>query len=130
MTRRTRGTVVGVRPQLVQEHLKVIASVRIESGETREAYMPDREISAILPRSVLLGDARRAPVSLMETIAPILSRMTEGRLVRVWQYKDRWFFSFQQWKGVRFRDDAEEKTGAVTGAREVSLDQSQTARPA
>ena len=130
MTRGTRGTVVGVRPQLVQQHLKVVASVRIESGETREAYMPDREISAILPRSVLLGEARRAPVSLLETIASILSRMTEGRLVRVWEYKDRWFFSFQQWKGVRFLDDAEEKPDTARGAEDVSPDQSQTATPA
>jgi len=130
MTRGTRGTVVGVRPQLVQQHLKVVASVRVQSGETLEAYMPDREISAILPRSVLLGDARRAPVSLTETMAPILSRMTEGRLVRVWQYKDRWFFSFQQWKGVRFLDEEEEKPGPAPCPRAVSPDQPQSAKPA
>jgi len=102
MTRGTKGTVVSVRPRLDAEHLKVIAQVRTEAGETLEAHMPDREVAAVLPRSVLLGASRTAPVSLIDTVGPILARMTEGRDVRVWQYKDRWFFSFQPWKGVRF----------------------------
>ncbi len=104
MKKGTRGTVVSVRPELLKEHLKVVATVKTDAGDTVDAHMPDREISAILPRSVLLGAARTAPLSLLDTLAPILSRMTEGRLVRVLQYKDRWFFSFQQWKGVRFLD--------------------------
>jgi hypothetical protein len=69
--------------------------------------MPDREVSAILPRSVLVGTARTAPVSLLGTLQPILSRMTEGRQVRIWQYRERWFFSFVAWRGVRFLSDQE-----------------------
>jgi hypothetical protein len=130
MTRGTRGTVVSVRPQLREQRLKVVAAVRTESGEVIDAYMPDREISAILPRSVLLGEARAAPVSLMETVGPILTRMTEGRIVRVWQYKDRWFFSFQQWKGVRFLDNAGRESGTGSGVGEIRPDQGQTAKPA
>ena len=102
MTKGTRGTVTSVRPELKEHRLKVVATIRTESGETLDAHMPDREVSAVLPRSVLLGDSRKAPLALLDTLAPILARMTEGRLVRVWQYKERWFFSFQQWKGVRF----------------------------
>lgn len=105
MTKGTRGTLISVRPQLREKRLAVIAEVKTDGGEVLEAYMPDREVSAVLPRSVLLGSSRTAPLSLLETIAPILSRMSEGRAVRAWKYKDRWFFSFQQWRGVRFEED-------------------------
>ncbi|MCX7031306.1 MAG: hypothetical protein NTU62_14465, partial [Spirochaetes bacterium] len=33
---------------------------------------------------------------------PIVARMTEGRVVRMWQYGERWFCSFLPWKSVRF----------------------------
>ena len=105
MPKGTRGTVVSVRPELQQERLKVVATVKTPAGETLQAQMPDREISAILPRSVLLGQACTAPPALMETLRPILSRMTEGRDVRLWQYRERWFFSFRQWKSVRFVEE-------------------------
>lgn len=102
MTRRVRATVVAVRPELKGERLCVVARVRTEGGETYEAGMPDREVSAILPRSVLVGEGSTAPRELLSTIQPILARMSEGRVVRVWDYKDRKYFSFQPWKGVRF----------------------------
>ena len=94
-----------VRPELHAERLKVIVTVRTDSGETVEAHMPDREVSALLPRSILLGSGSTAPLSLMDTVEPILARMTEGRRVRVWQYKERLFFSFQPWRSVRFLPD-------------------------
>ena len=100
-----KGTVVTVRPLLQGERLRVVARVRADDGETVEAHMPDREVAAILPRSVLVGTERHAPVALLETIRPILSRMTEGRRVRVWVFKDRRFFSFLPWRGVRFVPD-------------------------
>ena len=109
MTKGTRGTVVRVRPELRAERLKVIVVVKTETGEMLEAHMPDREVAAVLPRSILLGPARTAPISLLDTMEPILARMTEGRLVRVWQYKERWFFSFQPWKNVRFVADGLKK---------------------
>lgn len=100
-----KGVVVRVRPELQAERLKVVVTVRTDSGENVEAHMPDREVSALLPRSILLGSGTTAPLSLMDTVEPILARMTEGRRVRVWQYKERWFFSFQPWRGVRFRPE-------------------------
>jgi hypothetical protein len=107
-----KGTVIGVRPELRDRRLSAVATVKTESGELLEAHMPDRELSVVLPRSVLLGTSRKAPLSLLDTIAPILSRMTEGRVVRAWKFKERWFFSFQQWRGVRFED------GPAGGTRE------------
>jgi hypothetical protein len=111
MTKGTRGTIVRVRPELRAERLKVIAAVKTETGELLEAHMPDREVAAVLPRSILLGQARTAPHSLLGTMDPILSSMTEGRQVRIWKYKERWFFSFQPWKNVRFVEDTYSKTG-------------------
>jgi hypothetical protein len=109
MTRRMRATVVAVRPELKDERLRVFARVRTEGGEMLEAGMPDREVSAILPRSVLVGEGTTAPRELLSTIQPILARMSEGRVVRVWDYKDRKYFSFHPWKGVRFTDGEKDR---------------------
>jgi len=111
MTRRVLATVVAVRPELKDRRLRVVARVRTEGGEVIEAGMPDREVSAILPRSVLVGAGTTAPCGLLATIQPILARMSEGRAVRVWDYKDRKYFSFQPWKGVRFTDGEKDRAG-------------------
>ena len=105
MKKGLKGMVVGVLAELQAERLKVIATVKTESGEVVEAHMPGREMSAILPRSILLGSGTTAPLSLLDTVTPILARMTEGRQVRLWQYRERWFFSFPAWRSVRFVAD-------------------------
>jgi len=97
-----RGTVTRARPLLAGERLRVVAEVRALSGEIREVSLPDREVAAILPRSILLGGSCRAPASLLGTLEPIVARKTEGRVVRMWQYGERWFCSFLPWKSVRF----------------------------
>jgi hypothetical protein len=107
MKKGTKGVVLSVRPEIQAERLKVTVVIRTDSGESVEAHMPDRELAAVVPRSILLGPGTIAHPSLTETMTPILARMTEGRRVRVWQYKERWFFSFQPWRGVRFRDRIE-----------------------
>jgi hypothetical protein len=99
-----KGTVDSVRPILNEDRLKVVARVRTADGNLRDAYMPDRELSAVLPRSILVGASTRAPRGLLSTMEPILARMTQGRTVRVWSYKERDYFSFQPWKSVRFTD--------------------------
>jgi hypothetical protein len=118
-----RGTVVKVRPELHAGRLRVLVSVKSEAGEVLEAQMPDREVAAILPRSVLLGESSVAPLSLLDTVSPILARMSEGRTVRVWQYRERWFLSFQPWRSVRFADegggsDERDAPGPATGPGE------------
>jgi len=97
-----RGTVTRARPLLYGERLRVVAEVRSDAGDVREVSLPDREVAAILPRSILLGGSCRAPVSMLGTLEPIVARMTEGRVVRMWQYADRWYCSFLPWKSVRF----------------------------
>jgi len=112
MKKGTKGAALSVRPEIQAERLKVVVVIRTDSGETVEAHMPDRELAALLPRSILLGSGTTAHPSLMDTMRPILARMTEGRRVRVWQYKERWFFSFQPWRGVRFRGNGESTRSA------------------
>jgi hypothetical protein len=97
-----RGTVTRARPILNGEHLRVVVEVRSDTGEVREVSLPDREVAVILPRSILLGGSCRAPVSMLGTLEPIVARMSEGRMVRMWQYGERWFCSFLPWKSVRF----------------------------
>jgi hypothetical protein len=97
-----KGTVTTARLLLNGERLRVMIEVRTVSGEVREVSLPDREVAAILPRSILLGGSCRAPLSLLGTLQPIMARMSEGRMVRMWQYGDRWFCSFLPWKSVRF----------------------------
>ena len=103
--KRPMGTIQAAAPQLQGPHLKVVASVRMDEGDLREAQLPDRELAVMLPRCVLVAGAARAPVSLLDTMRPIVERMCVGRRARTWEYKDRWFFSFQPWKGVRFVED-------------------------
>jgi hypothetical protein len=100
-----RGTVTRARLSLNGERLRVVAEVRSDSGQVREVSLPDREVAAILPRSILLGSSCRAPVAMLGTLEPIVARMTEGRVVRMWQYADRWYCSFLPWKSVRFVPD-------------------------
>ncbi len=107
MNKGPRGIVTEVRAEAPEGRLRVTAHVRLQDGPPVEAQMPDREVSALLPRSVLVGGVRRAPLSLLDTLRPILVRMTEGREVRAWQYRERWFFSFTAWRGVRFVPDDE-----------------------
>ena len=105
MKKGLKGTAVTVHPQLQGERLKVVVTLKTDEGEVMEAQMPDREVSALLPRSILLGSGARAPVSLLGTVQPILARLTEGRRVRVWQYRERWFLSFPGWRSVRFVEE-------------------------
>lgn len=107
-----RGTVTRARPLLAGARLRVVVEVRSDAGEVREVSLPDREVAAILPRSILLGGSCRAPVALLGTLAPIVARMTEGRVVRMWQYADRWYGSFLPWKSVRFETEGVGPTDA------------------
>jgi hypothetical protein len=84
--------------------LVVKLSVLADREPRREAYLPDRELSALLPRSLLVGPLRAAPQELLGTIRPILDRLVRGRTVRLWDYRDRSYASFLSWRAVRFRD--------------------------
>jgi hypothetical protein len=96
------GRVEEACPVLEGERLKARLRVATASGERLEAWLPDRELAALLPRSILVGSSRRAPPELLSTIEPMLDRLTLGRQVRVWSYRERTYASFLPWRAVRF----------------------------
>jgi len=98
----TVGRVEEARPLLEGAHLKACLRVTTETGESLEAWLPDRELAALLPRSILVGTGRQAPPELLSTIEPMLGRLALGRQVRVWSYRERSYASFLPWKAVRF----------------------------
>jgi len=97
------------------ERLKARLRVATVTGERLEAYLPDRELAALLPRTILVGANRRAPPELLSTIEPMLERLALGRQVRVWSYRERSYASFLPWRAVRFAADKPE--GGPEGRR-------------
>jgi hypothetical protein len=102
-----KGVVVDVRATVVGERLRVGARVSTPAEGMVEALLPDREVAAFLPRSLLLGPGARAPRSLLGSLTPILRRFTIGREVRLWSYDESRYFSFPSWRNVRFCGDEE-----------------------
>ena len=102
-----KGVIVDVRPVLSGQRLRVVARVRTEECGPVDAYLPDREVAAFLPRSLLVGESRAVPRDLLGTIAPILRRFVAGRQVRLWQYESATYFSFPSWRSVKFRPDGD-----------------------
>lgn len=109
-----RGTIVAVRPILIEKRLRVVARVLKEDRVKIDAYLPDREVSALLPRSALLGQARKAPKQLLKTVSSIIKRMVSGRPVRVWKYGDSYYFSFLSWRGVTFQSARDASNASAT----------------
>ncbi len=96
------GTIKKIECFTENGKLRVRALIIDEKQHKLKAILPSREIAAIVPKYVLLGDVNRADQSILETIQSILKRMTEGRKIRIWNYQGITYFSFIQWKNVRF----------------------------
>jgi hypothetical protein len=110
------GRVEEARPVLEGERLKARLRVVTAAGQMLEAYLPDRELAALLPRSILVGSERRAPPELLSTIEPMLVRLAMGRQVRVWSYRERSYASFLPWRAVRFAAESPQEAPAGPGA--------------
>lgn len=104
------ASVEAVTMRLVDRRLRVEAVVRGDGGARTAARVPDRELAALLPRSILAAGGDPAP-QLLETIAAILKRTVVGRRVRVWEYGGQRYLAFLSWSSVRFR------VGQVSGTR-------------
>ena len=100
--RATGGRVQQALALLEGERLKARLRVCTDSGEVLEAYLPDRELAALIPRTVLVGEGKLAPPELLGTIEPMLARLTQARRVRLWSYRERRYASFLSWRRVRF----------------------------
>ena len=101
-----KGVVVDVRATVTGERMRVGARVSTKDGMI-DALLPDREVAAFLPRSLLLAGKGSAPRSLLASLTPILRRFAVGRDVRVWSYEEARYFSFPSWRSVRFREGDE-----------------------
>jgi len=99
-----RGRIVTVHPRILEQKLKVKATLLTEKQGLLQAFMPDRELSALLPRGILLAGKRQAPRQLLSTIKAMLKRMAVGRTVRVWKYGEDYYFSFIPWREVTFEE--------------------------
>ena len=101
---RHKGRIEAVKPFIEGSRLKVRLTVCEPDGQQHLAFLPDRELSALLPRSILLTSLREVPRELLDTLDPMLGQLIRGRMVRLWQYADRWYASFLPWRSVRFAD--------------------------
>lgn len=93
--------VVAVDTRLVEQRLRVEAVVRGADGKRCSVRVPDRELAALLPRSILAAEGS-PPAALLDTIRAIVGRLLMGRRVRVWEYRDQRYLSFLSWRNVRF----------------------------
>ncbi|MBA7622604.1 hypothetical protein ES703_29982 [subsurface metagenome] len=96
------GKIKSIQPVLIEGRLKVVASVATDTGEVKEAFLPDRELSALLPRAILSGQDKEVPKELLNTLEPIIKKMAAGRKVRMWNYQEKNYVSFLSWRSVRF----------------------------
>ena len=77
---KNKGCVEAVEPLIEADRLKVRLTVRSSDGLQYFAYLPDRELSALLPRSILLGSLRDVPPEILKTIASrVGTRRTSAR---------------------------------------------------
>ena len=101
---RNRGRIDAVQPLIQDSRLRVRLTVLRDDGQQHFAFLPDRELSTLLPRSILLASLREVPRKLLNTIDPILQHLLKGRVVRLWQFEEHWYASFLPWRSVRFAD--------------------------
>jgi len=99
-----KGKVVSIKPIIKNTRLRISGKIDAGADGCFEALLPAREMAALLPRHILLGKLKTAPMALLETIQSIVSRLTVGRIVRLWRYDEEYYFSFIQWSDVRFED--------------------------
>jgi hypothetical protein len=101
---RQRGRIDAVQPLIQDSRLRVRLTVSLGDGQQYYVFLPDRELSTLLPRSILLASLREVPRKLLDTIDPILQHLLRGRVVRLWQFEEYWYCSFLPWRSVRFAD--------------------------
>ncbi len=100
-----RGRIVCVQPKISNQKLKVTATIHTKKQGLLQAFMPDRELSALVPRCIMLADKKQALPQLIPAITAMLKRMSLGRTVRIWKYDEHYYFSFIPWREVKFCDE-------------------------
>lgn len=101
------GTVLDARPIVHKERLRVVAKISLNELGAVDAFLPDREVAALAPRSAIVGTARRASYDVLKAVDAALKPLVLGRVVRVWTYQSEFYCSFLPWRAVRITDEDE-----------------------
>jgi len=96
------GKVLDLKTVLKTGHIRITARIKEQNGRVFSAVLPDRELSALVPRSILLGESSNAPENMLDVIESILRKAVRGRRVRYWEYQNTEYFSFLSWRNIKF----------------------------
>jgi hypothetical protein len=97
------GKIVFVRPCLKRGRLLARVTVQTERHGYYQALLPERELAALVPRSLLVCDRGEAPHTLLGIIGSLLQRTASGRKVRLHRSPaGESLVTFLPWKPVRF----------------------------
>lgn len=92
-----------IKAGIEEGKLCITASIQESVDEAvLDARLPAREMAALLPREIILGDERTATPDILEIIDDMLARLAVGREVRAWEYSGYTYFGFLKWGSVRF----------------------------
>ncbi len=97
------GKIVFIKPTVRKGRLSVRVTVQTARTGYCQARLPDRELAALVPRSLLVFDTAEAPLSLLGIVSSLLKRTTVGRKVRLHRGEDGGrLVTFFSWRRVRF----------------------------
>lgn len=104
------GKIVYIHPFIRRGRLRVRLIVNVKTKGYHEAFLGEREIAALLPRSILLPSVRNVPASLLGIIGAILRKMTVGRIARLKENQEETVVSFLSWQNIRFHRNPKERS--------------------
>jgi hypothetical protein len=99
------GKIVFIKPTLKNGRLRARVTVHTERAGYRQACLPERELAALVPRSLLVYNREDAPVTLLGIISSLLKRTAVGRKVKLHGPTggEGGLVTFLTWRNVRFR---------------------------
>ena len=109
-----KGKIIRIRLQLKKARLKIAAYIQTEDNTRLKAFLPARETAALLPRQILMGDNKKAPLKLLDSIQPIITRLATGRTVRIWEHDQVYYRAFLPWNQIIFEDPVDNCTNAAS----------------
>jgi len=74
----------------------------LPEGQTVSARLPSREVAALIPREIIIGDEKIVQTQIIDTLDDMLAKLVTGRLVRTWEFSGEIYFNFLKWGSVKF----------------------------
>ena len=105
-----KSYITGIDLEVENGRLRAYVDLVSDGSEPVNAELPQRELSTLLPRTILLGDGKTIDGDTFETMRSTLSRLVSGRAVRTWEYKESVYCGFLPWRNVNL--EAEKTTHA------------------